>query len=386
MRRPGGFDGSVPPREQIHDSAQEQGQSFLPKQAQSPNPEKASEPKPKPESKWKLKRTQKTTQEPVSGHLIAESGYAAVAVEPIAAEPVATERSAAELSGAEPVTLETVGTAAVIPISGLVANEVDRVEAEPDGVRQAQERLKDAGRARRRREKREQRRFTEHLRARRRRWFVAGCTVLGLALFVIVGVLTPIMAVREIQVQGAQAVNVEELQTALSRFEGVPLALVSDQDVHRALEPFPLVQRYSIERIPPHTLIVRIEERSAVIALDRDGEFDLFDPAGVLLGRVAERPGGVPVGSPELTDTASPAFLAASNIVRDMPEDLRALLVGVQASNAQDVSFELSNGTQVLWGESKETQRKSVVLRSMLASVGAPELIDVSAPDAPVFK
>lgn len=253
------------------------------------------------------------------------------------------------------------------------------------GVQRAEQRLKLAKRDRRGRERRERRRFTSHLRARRRRWLIAGAAVLGLAAFVVAGVFTPIMAVRDVQVQGAQAVDVEQLQQALSRFEGVPLALVSEQDVHRAMEPFALIQRYAIERIPPHTLVVRIEERSAVIALQREDGYDLFDPAGVLLGRVAEPPPGVPLGSPELTNTASPAFRSASKIVRDMPQDLRAQLVSVTASNAQDVSFQLANGTEVFWGEAKETQRKAVVLRSMLAAIGTPGLIDVSAPEAPVF-
>ena len=278
--------------------------------------------------------------------------------------------------------------AETIDLSEVRAKHPERaldVEA-PGGVELAEERLKQAKRDRRSRERREQRRFTEHLRIRRRRWFVAGGAVLALALFVVVGVFTPIMAVRDIQVRGAETVDIEQLQQALSRFEGVPLALVSDRDVHRAVETFPLIQRYAIERIPPHTLVVLIEERSAVIAMEREGGFDLLDPAGVLLGRVAERPAGVPLGSPELTDTASPAFLAASRVIRDMPDDLRQQLVSVSASNAQDVSFQLAGGTEVLWGEAKETQRKSVVLRSMLASIGAPGLIDVSAPEAPVFK
>lgn len=327
MRRPGGFDGGVPPQDpsRSHDDAA-----------------------------WQQPKAPEPTNSPAEE----------------AAAPVASEREAT-----------------VVPLSDAFADVVpaDRPKAR-DAVAQAKERLKQAGRARRKRERREQRRFTEHIRMRRRRWFIAGCAVLGLALFVVVGVFTPIMAVKDIQVQGVQSVNAEELQTALSKFEGVPLALVSDQDVHRAIEPFPLIQRYSIQRIPPHTLVVQIEERMAVIALEREDGFDLLDPAGILLGRVAERPAGVPLGSPELTDTASEAFIAASSIVRDMPADLRQLLVTVRASNAQDVSFGLSTGTEVLWGESKFTQRKSAVLRTMLSSIGSPAMIDVSAPEAPVFK
>ena len=279
-------------------------------------------------------------------------------------------------------------TAAVLPLRRVskLSKITERQDLEADPVRAAEARLKQAGRDRRSREQRERRRFTEHLRVRRRRVFIALGTVLALALFVIAGVFTPIMAVRDVQLRGAQGVNVEELQQSLSRFQGVPLALVSDQDVHRAIEAFPLVQRYSIERIPPHTLIVTIEERVAAVALEREGGFDLLDPAGVLLGRVPERPVGVPLGSAELTDTSSPAFAAATGVVRDMPDDIRALLSEVRASNAQNVTFTLSDGTEVLWGESKETQRKSVVLRSLLASIGPVSMIDLSAPDAPVFK
>lgn len=279
-------------------------------------------------------------------------------------------------------------TAAVLPLrrASALRSLKDRPEPEVDPVREAEARLKQAGRDRRHREQRERRRFTEHLRVRRRRALIAFGAVAALALFVIAGVFTPIMAVRDVQLRGAQALNVDELQQSLSRFQGVPLALVTDQDVHRAIEAFPLVQRYSIERIPPHTLIVTVEERIAAVALEREGGFDLLDPAGVLLGRVPERPAGVPLGSAELTDTSSPAFAAATGVVRDMPEDIRAQLETVRASNAQNVTFTLVGGTEVLWGESKETQRKAVVLRSLLASIGPVSMIDVSAPDAPVFK
>lgn len=279
--------------------------------------------------------------------------------------------------------------AQVIPeqtVSQLSPSNANDSGEEFDRVRRAKEKLRRAERRRKVRERREKKRFTEHARARRRRLAIVGAAILGLAAFVAAGVFTPLMAVRDIQLEGAVTVNSEELTTALKRFEGVPLALVSDADIHRVLEPFPLIQRYAIERVPPHTLIVRVEERTAVVALERDGGFDLLDPAGVLLNRVPERPVGVPVGSPELTDTSSKAFLAAASVVRDLPADLREQLVAVRASNGQDVSFVLASGTEVVWGEPTGTQQKAIVLRSMLAAIGNPAMIDVSAPEAPVFK
>lgn len=272
------------------------------------------------------------------------------------------------------------------PVQELSEPSAQELTPGEDAVRSAERRLRRAERSRRARERRDRRRFTAHLRQRRRVWLGAGATVLALAIFVAVGVFTPIMAVREVQIDGASRLDRDELAAALQRFEGVPLALVSESDVHRALEPFPLVQRYSIERIPPQTLIVRIEERDPVIALDREGSLVLVDPAGVLVGEAQERPVGVPLGSGTVIDVASPAFLAAARVIRDMPEDVRAQLATVVASSAQDVEFTLTAGTRVVWGEAEATQRKSVVLRAMLASIGAVSEIDVSAPETPVFR
>ena len=253
------------------------------------------------------------------------------------------------------------------------------------GVQQAKRALRQAERSRRRRERGERKRFASHQRVRRRRWLVCVSAVVGLALFVVVGVYTPIMAVRDISVQGAVSADATDLAGALTRFEGTPLALVDDRDVHRALEAFPIIQSYVIERIPPHTLVVRIDERTPVLAYEREGGFDLRDPAGVLLSRASERPVGVPLASAELQDTASPAFRAVSAVIRDMPQVLRERVVGAQATRAQDVTFTLDSGTHVVWGDAKNTQGVAVVLQSLIAAIGAPTSIDVSAPEAPVF-
>ncbi|MGK0716025.1 FtsQ-type POTRA domain-containing protein [Leucobacter sp. W1153] len=279
------------------------------------------------------------------------------------------------------------GDAGTVPTVWNPLRRLSAVSApeDKDPVRIAGRRLRSAERSRRARERRDQRRFTAHSRQRRRVWVIGGSAVVALALFVVAGVFTPIMAVREVQVAGVSRMNAEQLSAALSRFEGVPLALVNEQDVHRALEPFPLIQRYAIERIPPHTLIVRIEERDPVIALERDGQFVLVDPAGVLVATATERPEGVPLGSGTVIDTASPAFRAAATVVRDMPVDLRAQLATLTASSGQDIEFSLTSGTRVKWGDESDTQRKAAVLRAMLASIGTVSVVDVASPESPVF-
>lgn len=266
------------------------------------------------------------------------------------------------------------------------ATGMSPVRSSDDPVAAAKYALKRAERDRKNRERRDQRRFTAPSRLRKRQWLVSIGAVLALAATVVLGVFTPIMAVREIEVLGAQQVNVSDVQEALGRFEGIPLALVGEQELHRALEPFPLIQRYSIERIPPHTLLVHIEERRPVIAIAGDAGYRMLDAAGVLTGEASEVPSGIVRASGGVVDAASPAFAAAAKVVRDLPDDIRVQVAEISASGEQDISFILHSGVTAVWGDVVDTQRKAVVLRAMLAAVGGATYIDVSAPEAPVFQ
>lgn len=264
-----------------------------------------------------------------------------------------------------------------------------RAGRDADPVRAAERRVREAGRLRRARIRSERRRFAADARRRRRNALIAGAAVAGLALFVLVGAFTPLMAVREVQVVGASTVNQGDVEQALARFDGRPLALVDDADVHRALEPFPLIQRYAVERVPPHTLVVRIEERIPVVSVQEGDEgYAFYDAAGVLLGSGEAPPAGVPAASGSVADLSSAAFQSAARTLRDMPAELREQIVGVAASSAQDVTFTLASGVRVLWGDAERIPSKAAVLQTMLTALGDRplDLIDVSSPDAPVFR
>lgn len=259
---------------------------------------------------------------------------------------------------------------------------------QPDTIREAEREIRSARRQLRRRERRESRRFSVAARRRRRVWLIAGSAVLGLALFVAVGVFTPIMGVRDIEIVGTSKVNVADVETQLSRFDGTPLALVSDGEVATALESFPLIERYSVERVPPHTLRVNIVERVPVISVKRGKKFAQYDPAGVLVGSSKKRVKGVPLAKGAVAQTESQAFAAAAAILRDMPEKLRNRVRGVSATSAENVTFTMKGGLEVIWGGVEDIQRKSMVLEAMLRALKKQqvELIDVSSSEAPIFQ
>lgn len=256
-----------------------------------------------------------------------------------------------------------------------------------DPVRAAEREVRDATRRLRRRERRERRRFAVRTRRRRQFWLVIAGAVAALAIFVAVGVFTPAMAVREIQLVGAERVDVAAVEEALLRLEGTPLALVDDGEVRAALEPFALIQRYAVERIPPDTLLVRLQERIPVVSIESGEEFLQYDAAGVLVGSADSPPVGAPVAGGAAADIESAAFSAAALVLRDMPAALREQVVAVSASSGQSVTLDLASGVQVVWGGPEETARKAVVLTTMLTALeGTPmQVIDVSSSEAPVF-
>ncbi|WP_336650797.1 MULTISPECIES: FtsQ-type POTRA domain-containing protein [unclassified Leucobacter] len=302
-------------------------------------------------------------------------------VDPVA-EPGGVEPAARDIDGADRFDLVSAEAAPRFSLARLRASQ------ESDPVRAAERRLRQAERQHRAQLRSESRRFSAESRRRRRNWLIALAAVGALALFVVAGAFTPIMAVREVQVVGTVNVNPADVQQALARFDGRPLALVDDAEVHRALEPFPMIQHYAVERVPPHTLLVRIEERVPVISVQGDAGFAVFDSAGVLLASAETPPAGAPVGVGAVTDFSSEAFRSAGRALRDMPDELRAQVVSVTASSGQDVSFTLSNGIEVLWGDADRTRYKAEVLARMLVALAdrGVEYIDVSSADAPVFR
>ncbi|WP_022890124.1 FtsQ-type POTRA domain-containing protein [Agromyces italicus] len=242
-----------------------------------------------------------------------------------------------------------------------------------------------AERERRRYERQEVRRFTKRSRRRRLVWSVVGGALALLVVVVVGGAYSPLMALREVRVEGAARIPAEQIVAAFEGELGTPLPLVTRDDVHRALADFSLIETYSTETIPPGTLVVRIVERTPVGVIETDRGLELVDGAGVVIDRLDARPDGQP-----LIETpggiASDGFRAVAATVRSLPAEIRALLVGASAETADDVRLELAGGVPVVWGGAGDSATKAAVLARLMA-VAPPDTVsgyDVSSPESAV--
>ena len=253
---------------------------------------------------------------------------------------------------------------------------------------EAKRKLKEAVKARKAFERDEVRRFTAHLRRRKIVWASIAGSLAAVLIFVGVGVFTPVLALQTITVEGAARVPADQIIAALQPQLNKPLPLVDMGAVRKAVEAQPLVKSYSTVAVPPHSLVIKIVERSPIGYLVVDGNLVMVDAAGVVLEQSTERTPGIPILTVEGGSAQSKGFTAAVDVINSLPAALAGQLDEVIANTTDDVTLVLTGGARVFWGGPENAAMKNRVLSQLLAvnPVGSVSEYDVSSPKTAVVR
>lgn len=249
-------------------------------------------------------------------------------------------------------------------------------------------RVKTAAKQRISAEKAEYRRFTEATRRRRLTWAMSLGSIGLLLVSVVVLTLSPVLAFREVRVEGGDRVTSQAVADALSGLYGEPLARVNDERVQIALEPLTLVQAFETRIEPPGTLVVTIIERKPLGAVLAGEAFDVVDAAGVTLWEELTLPQGLP-RILVAADPSSPSFSAITRVLRALPDELLGQVEGITATTLDDVRFTIRGSShEVVWGSSERSPEKARVLRAALIALDSQvsKVIDVTTPDSVVVR
>lgn len=255
-------------------------------------------------------------------------------------------------------------------------------------ARSARRHARAATRDRRRYEREEVRRFTLHSRRRRTLWMICLGAVALLVAFVLVGAFSPLMALRQIDVRGVDRIGADDIAVALEDQLGRPLTLIDHGGIEAVLATFPLIRSYSTEASPPHTLIIRIVERTPVAVVEAAEGFELVDQARVVIEKTPERPEGYPLITTAADDADGTGFTAAIAVIDALPDQLRPTVDTVAAGTRDDVTLTLIGGTRVVWGSAEDSELKALVLAQLMKK-NAPEAVsefDVSSPGSVVVR
>lgn len=262
-------------------------------------------------------------------------------------------------------------------------NTADEQEAR-SGIA-AQREIWRAARARRKHERAEVRRFTKRKRDRRRGVLIAGSAFALFLALMVAAVYSPLMNVTDVRVSGTQRLDAAAVTEALDPITNQPIAQVSDAEVEAILRDFVLVQSYTVQRIPPGTVIVHIVERQPIGVVQQQGKVFVVDGAGVTLWEDDGAAAKLPTIATPVTNTEE--FAAIGRVLTAMPASFLATIDTVRADSVDSVQFTLRDGKRVIWGSSTDNGMKLHVLDALMQGTGDDVTeFDVSSPEQPVTR
>jgi cell division protein FtsQ len=216
---------------------------------------------------------------------------------------------------------------------------------------------------------------------RRRRWrrlillFVVALVV-GAACWLVWW--SPVLAVREVRVLGAQTVSADQVRDVAGVTLGTPLARVSATDVEARVDSIPVVRSVEVRYGWPDVLVLVVTERTPVAVVSEGGVHRLVDRDAVAYTSVAQAPADLPEVK------AAAALTAAVDVLDALPATLRGRVETVRAGSVDDVTLVLRDDTRVRWGGTADAQRKAEVVQALLSQHA--RVIDVSAPELPTTR
>ncbi|MFD7581267.1 cell division protein FtsQ/DivIB [Kitasatospora sp. NPDC059817] len=220
---------------------------------------------------------------------------------------------------------------------------------------------------------------------------VLGAAVLGVLAWVVF--FSSVLDVREVAVQGPkdEKLTADQVREAIGGIGDGPLARVDLDAVQHRVEAIPRVAKAEVWRGWPHTLRVKVVQRTAVAAVKgEDGQFTQVDAVGVSFATEAAPPEGVPVVELRLSQQAKDAdgvisraqlVQGAVSVAAGLPSEVAKRAGAVLVHSYDDIQLQLSGGATVRWGSPEQTDRKARTLVALMAQKGSN--FDVSAPEAP---
>jgi cell division protein FtsQ len=236
-------------------------------------------------------------------------------------------------------------------------------------------------------EERTRRRFLRRARARRwRTWrrVLLGLLVVGAAAGLVWLVFfSSVLAVKGARVDGTAVLSAREVQRVAQVPTGVPLATADLDAVEARVEELAAVLDADVSRSWPDQVLIAVTERTAVVAVEREGTWKGVDEEGVVFRDFPRRPPGLPVVEMQ-ADTSSAALAEAALVVEALPADVLRRTTSLDVRSIDSIELRLQGGVTVSWGSADQAADKARVLEVLLRQEGTR--YDVTAPGRPTVR
>ena len=223
-------------------------------------------------------------------------------------------------------------------------------------------------------------------RRRRRRLMLRIIIPLLVLLLVAAGIwavgFSSLLAVRTVGVSGAKLVGTDEVRQTAAVPVGAPLARLDLDAIHDRVAGIRQIESVSVERSWPHSVRIKIVERTPVYFVPRDGGYLLVDRYGVGYQTTNSAPSKLPKAE---VDADKQQLLKPLAVVAEaLPAKLAHKVDRIKASTRDSIQLELTNGDTVFWGSEEQSELKARVIVALLKQKGTH--YDVSAPGNPAVR
>ena len=203
-------------------------------------------------------------------------------------------------------------------------------------------------------------------------------TGLGLLLY-----FTPVMAARNVVIEGIDAVPRDEVVQAMGVREGTPLLQVDTDVVADRVAAIRRVATVRVQRDYPSALRVTVVERVPVAVKELPDGVHLYDRDGVDFA-TAPPPPGVPYFDIDNPGPSDPPTKAALQVLTALRPEIARQVNRVAAPSVASITLTFDDGRVVVWGTTDRTDEKAAKLVALLTQPG--RTYDVSSPDLPTVK
>ena len=226
-------------------------------------------------------------------------------------------------------------------------------------------------------------------RQRARRWRILRRVLLALLATGVVSGLawlvffSSVLAVKGAEVEGVSVLSRAEVTRTAAVPTGVPLATADLGAVEARVEGLAPVLDADVSRSWPDRVLITVTERTAVVAVDREGTWKGVDAEGVVFRDYPKKPSGLPVVQMQ-ADTSSEALAEAALVVGALPDAILRRTTSLDVRSIDSIVLRLEGGVTVSWGSADQAADKARVLEVLLRQEGTT--YDVTAPGRPTVR
>ena len=180
---------------------------------------------------------------------------------------------------------------------------------------------------------------------------------------------------QEISVIGNERLTIEQISTLAEVPIGNSLMSIDTAAMAVQLMSMPEIEVATVERGWPHTILIKVTERTPIAVAATASGFNLIDSQGHNAGVVAAPPAGLLIISAQ---PDSNAMLGAIKTLAAIPAQWQ--LIGLSAPTQDSIVATLGSGAVITFGSSERAADKVEVAQALMEK--GYSVINVSAPDA----